>query len=466
MQKQNNSSEIINIASRLELFIDHFLIDTLINASLKLHYPIDRGNILNFDNPWEGQFSGYSTIIKNDEKYQLYYRGINKVGNDGQPDERTCYAESYDGINWIKPNLGIYKIDGSFDNNVILANEAPATHNFSPFLDSKKDVPEAEKYKALGGTKKSGLIAFISSDGINWRKLQDSAVFKDGEFDSQNVSFWSEVEQQYVCYFRSWIETTNGRFRSISKTTSKDFRNWTDPIEMEFGNSPREHLYTNQTSPYFRAPHILVSIAARFMPGRQVLTSHEAERLNVNPKYFKDCSDAILMTSRGGNLYDRTFLEAFIRPGIGLENWVSRSNYPTLNVVQTNSKEMSIYVNQNYAQPSAHLRRYSLRIDGFSSVHADYKVGELITKPFLFNGNNLVLNFSTSAAGFVKIEIQDKNGIPINGFEEINSIEIIGNEISKTVAWKNYSDLNELNGIPIKLKFTLSDADIFSIKFE
>ena len=101
---------------------------------------------------------------------------------------------------------------------------------------------------------------------------------------------------------------------------------------------PPEHLYTHQTSPYFRAPHIYVAIGARFMPRRQILTDEQAKELNVDPDYFKDCSDAIFMTTRGGDVYDRTFMEAFIRPGIGFDNWVSRSNYPALNVVQTGSE--------------------------------------------------------------------------------------------------------------------------------
>ena len=88
---------------------------------------------------------------------------------------------------------------------------------------------------------------------------------------------------------------------------------------MSFGDTPREHIYTNQTHPYFRSPHIYLAVAARFLPGRQVLSAEEAGRVNVNPNYFKDCSDAVLMTSRGGNIYDRTFMEGFIRPGIGLQ---------------------------------------------------------------------------------------------------------------------------------------------------
>ena len=70
------------------------------------------------------------------------------------------------------------------------------------------------------------------------------------------------------------------------------------------------------------------------MPNRQVLTPEQARAINVDPGYFKDCSDGVLLTSRGGDRYDRTFMEGFINPGIGPENWVSRTNYPALGVVR------------------------------------------------------------------------------------------------------------------------------------
>jgi hypothetical protein len=227
-----------------------------------------------------------------------------------------------------------------------------------------------------------------------------------------------------------------------------------------------EHLYTNQTHAYFRAPQIYVAIAARFMPNRQVLTEKEALSLNVNPKYFKDCSDVVFMTSRGGNRYDRTFMESFIRPGIGLQNWVSRSNYPALNTVQTGPTEMSIYVNQDYAQPTAHLRRYSLRLDGFGSVNAGYSGGDMTTKPFAFKGDRLILNFSTSAAGEIKIEIQDENEKAIPGFSAEDCRIIIGNEIDKKVSWGKENDLKTLEGKVIRLRFLMKDADLYALKFE
>ncbi|MBT3382954.1 MAG: hypothetical protein HN778_13940 [Prolixibacteraceae bacterium] len=464
--KQTVTPEIVDIGSKLELFTDYYLIENLDNVSLKLHEPIDKGTVLKFDKSWEGPFSAYCTVIKDNDLFRLYYRGVPTAGKDGRTGEHTCYAESKDGINWTKPDLKIYEIDGTLNNNIVLSNAVSVTHNFSPFIDTRKNVNPIQKYKALGGTGKSGLIAYVSENGIHWEKLQDKPVFTEGVFDSQNVSFWSESEQQYLCYFRTWTESGYSGFRSVSRTTSKDFINWTKPIEMDFGDTQLEHLYTNQTSPYFRAPHIYISVAARFMPGRKVISEEEANKLNVNPKYFNDCSDAVLMTTRGGNKYDRTFMESFIRPGIGLQNWVSRSNYPALNIVQTGAEEMSVYVNQDYAQPSAHLHRYAMRIDGFTSVRASYKGGEMITKPLRFNGDKLYLNFSTSAAGFVKVEILDLDGNKIKGFELENSSEIIGNEIEKEVSWNENPDLRELNGVAVRLRFVMKDADLYSIKFK
>ncbi|MFC4871492.1 hypothetical protein [Negadavirga shengliensis] len=456
----------IFIGDQRELFVDRFLIENLESARLKMHPPIDEGQVFYFDKPWEGAFSAYVTIIHDGEVFRAYYRGVPTAGKDGNEAEVTCYAESRDGIEWHKPSLGIHEVNGVRDTNVILANAAPITHNFSPFLDKNPHAKGSEKFKALGGTSQSGLVAFVSSDGLNWKKLKEEPVFTQGVFDSQNVAFWSEKEKMYVCYFRTWTEGGYKGFRSVSRTTSKDFVHWTDPEPMGFGDKPYEHLYTQQTSPYFRAPHIYLAIGARFMPNRKVVSDEEAALLNVNPKYYNDCSDVVLMSSRGGSGYDREFMESFIRPGVGLQNWVSRSNYPALNVVQTGAHELSIYVNQDYAQPTAHLRRYSLRLDGFASLSAGYEGGEMLTKSFIFKGESLELNFSTSAAGEVRIELTDVEGNALPGFSLEDAQPLIGNEISRKVYWNGSSDVSALAGRPIKMRILLKDADLYAFRFQ
>ena len=457
--------QAIPLGSDRELFIDHYLVDTLLNTRMVLHEPRDEGVVLRFDKPWEGVFCGYCTVIRDGNKFRLYYRGRGEAGADGSVLENTCYAESRDGVSWTKPSLGLYEIESSFDNNIILAGDAPFTHNFSPFLDNNPHRKENEKFKAMAGIEKSGLFGYVSEDGIHWKKLGNAALIKKGQFDSQNVAFWSEKEGMYLCYFRTWTTDGYQGYRTISRTTSKDFIHWSEPELMTFGDTPMEHLYTNQTHPYFRAPQIYIAVAARFIPNRQVLSQEEAERLSVNPGYFKDCSDAVLLTSRGGNRYDRTFMESFIRPGIGLQNWVSRSNYPALNIVQTGPEEMSVYLNQDYAQPSAHFRRYSLRLDGFSSIRAGYNGGEMLTKYFTFKGTRLHLNFATSAAGEIKVEIQDERGIALPGFTLEDCREIIGNEIERTVTWNTDQKLQDLQGKVIRIRFLMKDCDLYSIIF-
>jgi len=127
---------------------------------------------------------------------------------------------------------------------------------------------------------------------------------------------------------------------------------------------------------------------------------------------------------------------------------------------------VSIYVNQDYAQPTAHLRRYSLRVDGFASLHCGYAGGHAITKPMVFAGRELALNFSTSAAGGVKVGIEKPDGKPIPGFTVEDCQMQIGNEIDRKVTWKSGTDVSALAGKPVRLRFVMRDADLYSIKFE
>jgi hypothetical protein len=465
---QGAGEEAVRTGRRRELFADRELVASFRGVTFQPGTVSDGGIALRLERPWEGAFSAYTTVIHDDGLYRLYYRGLPQAGRDGNAYEVTCYAESRDGREFSRPDLGLYQIAGSGKNNVILAGEAPFSHNFAPMLDRKPGVKEAERYKALAGLNKTGLMGFVSADGIRWRKLREEPVFPSPgpmSLDSQNQAFWSEAEQRYVLYFRTWKRIGGQNYRWISRATSEDFLHWSEPEEMSFGDAPPEHLYTNQTSPYFRAPHLYVGICARFLPGRQVVDEKQAGALGVNPDYYKDCSDAVLITSRGGIRYSRQFLEAFLRPGVGLENWVSRSNYPALNIVPAGPATMSFYVNRNYGQPTAHLRRYELRLDGLAPARAGYGGGELTTKPIVFEGSRLELNFSTSAPGSIRVEMQDASGNPLPGYTLGEARELVGDEIARTYVWTGGESVMGLSGKPIRVRFVMKDADLFSYRF-
>ena len=446
-----SESRVLDIGSRLELFVDRFLIDKLDRLSLRMHSPRPAEKVLFFDKPWEGTGSYYVTVFKDDDRYRMYYRGAGYRHRDRElTHQLTCYAESQDGIRWTKPELGLIEFAGSKKNNIVW--DGVGTHNFAPFKDTRPYCKPDEKYKALAGMKRDGgLFACKSPDGIHWSLICEKPVITQGAFDSQNLAFWSELEQQYVSYFR----VNSKGFRAIGRCSSKNFRTWTDPVEIDTGNAPREHFYTNATTPYFRAPHIYFSFPKRFYPQRKAIADYKQSGV----------SDGIMMTSRNGVRFDRTFLEAFVRPGRHPNNWTDRNNSAAWGVVPTGPDEISMYYLQHYKHPSAHMRRMVLRTDGFVSVHADGRKGELITKPFRFQGKELVVNYATSAAGSLRVELQDVSGKPVSGHSMDKSVELYGDEIRRVVRWKDGSDVSKLAGTPVRLRVVLRDADLYSIRF-
>ncbi len=104
-------------------------------------------------------------------------------------------------------------------------------------------------------------------------------------------------------------------------------------------------------------------------------------------------------------------------------------------------------------------------MDGFVSVQAPFSGGELVTKPVVFEGKKLVMNYSTSAAGSVSVELQTEFGKPIDGFTLADCGEIYGDEIERVVSWKGNSDLSKLASTPVRLRFVIRDGDLYSIRF-
>ena len=159
-------------------------------------------------------------------------------------------------------------------------------------------------------------------------------------------------------------------------------------------------------------------------------------------------------------------MEAFVRPGLDAGNWHERGIYMERGILQTSPEELSLYSMANWRLPSVHIRRFSLRTDGFVSVHAGYIGGEFITRPLTFEGDNLELNFSTSAAGFVRVEIQNTEGQPQPGFTLDESPEIFGDTIDGTVQWHTEGQIRAFAGKPVRLRFVLKDADLFAFRFQ
>jgi hypothetical protein len=186
------------------------------------------------------------------------------------------------------------------------------------------------------------------------------------------------------------------------------------------------------------------------------------ERTKIAGAKEPGVSDAVLLSSRDGKNWDRAFLEAWLRPGPDPQNWTERSNMPAWGIVETSPREFSMYVSEHYRWPDNQLRRVTIRRHGFASVHAGPAGGEFTTRVLTFGGDVLRLNYATSAAGSVQVEIQEPNGSPIAGYALEDMPKLFGDELDAKVAWKTKRDSSELIGKPVRLRFVLQDADLFA----
>ena len=343
------------------------------------------------------------------------------------------------------------------------------------FKDGNPAAPDSQRYKAVSNTDRAdwdgGIFGFVSPDGTRWMPIQDTPLLPNdhqGYDGPQAPAFWDRHRGQYRAYLRAWA-TGDGEevpkfkaapqarcWRTIRTSTSQDFINWTDPelVEFDVPLSVEEQFYTNAIQPYFRAPHILIGLPKRFTPLRKKVPEHAATGV----------SDGGFIASRDG-LHWKRWLEAFIRPGPDPKNWVERNNLPASGIVETAPGELSVYWTEHLRTEGCRVRRGTLRTDGFVSVQAGHGGGEMLTRPFTFDGSQLIINYSTSAFGSLQVEVQDVEGRPVNGFNLSQCPVVYGDEVEHVVAWEEGSDVGSLAGRPVRLRFALKDADLFSIRF-
>lgn len=492
---------VTDIGSRRELFIEDSLVERIEGeAELRLHHPVPREIVIVHDAPWEGAGSGYHSLFKDGDLYRMYYKAWQRtVGPDAPNTDTnpllTAYAESDDGIHWRKPELGLHEVADTTANNIVMisgkvgAVDADAGHP-AVFKDENPDAPADARYKAiLRSREPRGLLAFKSPDGIHWSPMADTPIITNGAFDSQNLAFWDSENQEYRAYWRYFEK--GGEYdhddrnpmgvRAIRTATSKDFIHWENEKNLTYVDSPPEQLYTNAIKPYSRAPHLLIGFPLRYVDRgwsdnmRELPNpEHREWRAERSQRLGTAVTDGLFMASRDGVSFKR-WNEAFLRPGIERDGtWSYGQQCVAWQIVETKSalegapNELSIYADEYYwsGDKGSAVRRYTLRLDGFVSLQAPAKGGELVTKPIKFAGAKLTLNYSTSAAGTVWVEIQDATGKPLPGFALDDCEPLFGDIIEREVRWRQGADLSSLAGQPIRLRFVLKDADVYAYQFK
>lgn len=496
----------IDIGSDLQVFWDDYIVDTNRTTATRLvHHPVFDQVVMVHDKPWEGDYCAFHNILVDKDGqgilYRMYYDGFS-LG--AAPKDKVkipyhrlyiCYAESRDGIFWYKPNLGLWEFNGSKANNILLDGTKPRVNwdNFMVFKDENPNCPPAERYKAVGRTEgsfgadgqgRSGatLAGFFSPDGIHFD--EGRVLTRAGSFDSLNVAFWDKTRGVYHLYSRGGHNNPKDKFgdvgiRDVRHATSVDFHSWSTPTRIGFGEGKEDYpLYTNVVQPYFRNPSLLIGFPSRYVsrkewtPNYDHLPRPEYRRFRMNTKREKNgtarwglvVTDCVFMMSRDGQNFFRED-EAFMRPGPEYpKNWVYGSCYPARGLLPVKGKlsdddELAFYVFDNrWSGEAERLLLYRIRQDGFISRHATYAEQRVVTKPLVFNGREMLVNFSTSARGHMYVTIRDKSG------RALKSVELFGDKVDRPVDFSG--DLSSFSGIPVVVEFALSDADLYSFKFK
>lgn len=498
----------VDIGDSLQLPWDDYIVDEeKTDIPVVQHSPAFRETVFVCDAPWEGDGCADGTIIKDGNIYRLYYIAWQMRTS---PDSKwrhkqifVCYAESKDGRRWTRPNLGLYEFNGSKANNILFEAD-----DYGVFLDTNPNCPPDQRYKLIRTyAEKPGtsymdtpLYVFLSADGVHFRpgwKIADRVPASANQrepgveliYDTRHSCHWDPRRKEYRLYTRGRhpkdpehrkyvFGSPPKEVRDIRVLASKDFKNWSYPEELSYGPDAEDsEMYTPVLEPYFRAPDVFVALPARYTGRNNWKDSHErlpdrGARIrrvwrdgHYEYRFATALTDGMFMFSRDGRNFHRRE-EAFFRPGPERTGtWVYGSGYAFNGFVVTPGPagapdELSIYYETGkWLGDAARFERYAIRMDGFLSRQATYAGGTLVTKPLVFKGDDLHINFSTAARGSVVVKVKD-----VATGRVISSEETFGDSTDRVVAFPG-GTLEEFAGRPVVLEFTMRDADLYSFRF-
>lgn len=424
---------------------------------LRLHEPANAETALTFDRSWEGPESGYATVVQLPGAVRLYYRG----GGDYSR-EVTCLAISPDGRRFERTRTNAFGPE-MFppDANAIWTGTEKTgweAHNFAPFLDTNPAARPEERWKAVaqakhprtGNERRKVLVSLVSSDGVHWRRASEEPILTDGAFDSHNVAFFDASIARYVCYYRV---PRDGR-RWVKRATSLDFVRWSPGEWVEFPSLDRHQLYTNGIQPYPDVPGLFVAMPMRFVP--------ERKSVGHPPKATDGVSDGLLLFGRGGTRFESHFGQAWIPAGRDAENWgwAHGNQTPVAGIVRF-ADHWRVYWMDHYGS-TPRVRTGEIRPHGFVSLTGRGAVVRR-SNPFALSGDELRLNFRTSAVGRVRVGLLQPDLTAVPGFGIEDCVALYGDELAEPVRWKG-GRLRDAGLKSGRLAIALEEAELFSVE--
>ena len=498
---------------------DEHLVESMSHVTIRMNEAhVSPEPVLLPDCPWE-RIDLHQQVLQDGGRIRMYYssRDFDALRRRDENSLILLYAESSDGLNFTKPELGLCEWSGSRANNILFPNDdfpyAMAMMKVDQIFIDPNAKSLDEKYKMFAHYSapkdppegvpvlRTGHYPMCSADGIHWRLMADEPKHA-GANDTTYSVMWDEQIGKYVQYGRlkplapeqsAWYKEHYGResgvnVRMVCRAESDDFVDWGEatviyaPDAIDKADSPaaitRVDFYGGNVSRYKEAPGAYISL-----PGVHSHWKLEAGS-GGGTVAFPETIDVQLVTSRDGVQWNRTpERRPFIRLGPEGSFW-SKMIFPAADIVRRGDE---LWVYFGAMSVAHHLRgeiaggrgRAVMRLDGFISADAAYTGGELTTKPLLFEGAGLQLNVATGSGGSVKVEIQDETGEPLQGYSAEDACEISGNYIRKLASWRaeavpnmgrtrqpvGDTNVGPLAGKPVKLRFVMRDAKLYSFQF-
>ena len=222
---------------------------------------IDNQPLVRADRPWESRLNVYSTLLEDEGRYRLYYECFYDDGGAERSDYAAmmAYAESADGVHWVKPAVGEVDFRGSKDNNLVYGLDVSlgrGAHGGTVFKDP--GAPPGERYKLVHMGRENGVPSVygaVSPDGLKWTALEEPVV--PGYFsDTQTVVHFDQGKGRYVGYFRGWTSHESGKShgrRTIAFAETDRFDSWPEPEQIvapDRHDPPDSDIYTNSYAPW------------------------------------------------------------------------------------------------------------------------------------------------------------------------------------------------------------------------
>lgn len=475
-----HTAEPREIGTRTQLLLDQRVIAASRNVRLTMHSPRRDGRVLlTNDQPWESDpdqlVAVYSSVLYERGKFRLWY----DLGHRSDRTKRVvAYAESRDGLHFVKPKLGLVDFGGSRQNNVVMPGEIGGC---SVWIDPA--APPEHRYKSQQKVYPSSQFHMYSSpDGLRWKMFQRIKIGAGG-WDTQSIIYRDPASRKYLMFTRFWHSHRHGtgtapdNYRCVRRLESTDLVHWTNQSIVMAPNAADKSLYKtppgNPAVDYYGAtvfPHgdLTIMLTQAFWHWKP----RPSGQKGLAPASF----DVRLAVSTDSRTFRRVGDWQPFMAGGADGQFDSRYVWVLPNPVVVDDEVWIYYVgsnrdHDNQIDPAAGGRMKSgigravLRRDGWVSADAGLTGGQLTTPPLKFSGTRLELNAATGGGGSIHVELLDADGRSLPGFSRAEALPATGNSLRMPVAWQAGGNVSRLAGRAVRLRFHLKDCQLYAFGF-